>query len=323
MASGEFATGAGVVCDHDIVPAYLDDLAARLCPARPVKVVLDGGNGAGGLICAELLRRLGAEVVELYTEPDGDFPNHHPDPLIEANLADLKAAVLREGAELGLALDGDADRIGVVDEKGRMVYGDEVLAIFARDVLAGSPGATILADVKCTQRLFREIESLGGHPLMSVTGHSVVKARMIETGARLGGELSGHMFFADRYYGFDDAIYAAARTVEIVSKRPGPVSGFLAHWPVAHSTPEIHVPCPEAHKFEVVGRAVDHFSALYDTITVDGVRVVFPDGWGLVRASNTQPLLVLRFEAESEARLAEIRALVEEPVRRWIAEAGA
>ena len=324
MAAGEFSAGNGVVCDLDITPSYLDALAERLKPlppGHPVRVVLDGGNGSGGALCAALLRRMGAEVKELYCDADGSFPNHHPDPLIEANMADLKAAVLREEAACGLALDGDADRVGVVDEKGGMVWGDQVLALFARDVLRDFPGATIIGDVKCTHRLFADIAAHGGSPLMGVTGHSVMKARMIETGAKLAGELSGHMFFADRFFGFDDALYAAARFVELVAHAPHtPVSAMLADWPATHSTPELHIPCPDAIKFEVVAKAQASFRERFDVSEVDGARVTFADGWGLVRASNTQPVLVLRFEAESSERLDQIRRLIEIPLTQWIKE---
>ncbi|MGE4297089.1 MAG: phosphomannomutase/phosphoglucomutase [Desulfovibrionaceae bacterium] len=322
MAAGAFPTGNGVVCDLDIAPSYLDELAARLKPVpagRTVRVVLDGGNGSGGALCEALLRRMGAEVIPLYCDADGSFPNHHPDPLIEANMADLKAAVVREGADCGLALDGDADRVGVVDEKGAMVWGDQVLALFARDMLRDHPGATVIGDVKCTHRLFADIAAHGGAPLMGVTGHSVMKARMIETGAKLAGELSGHMFFADRFFGFDDALYAAARFVELVAHAPHtPVSAMLADWPQTYSTPELHIHCPDAIKFQVVAKAQAYFRERCDTSEVDGVRATFADGWGLIRASNTQPVLVLRFEAESEERLQAIRDLMETPLTQWI-----
>jgi phosphomannomutase/phosphoglucomutase len=321
MAAGRFESGSGVAAHHDIVPAYLDALAARGPLARPVRVVLDGGNGAGGLVCAELLRRVGAEVVEQYTEPDGDFPNHHPDPTVPKYMTDLMARVPAEGAELGIGLDGDADRIGVVDETGAMIYGDKLLAIYARDILARRPGAKVIGEVKCTHLLYKDIEAHGGQAIMSATGHSLIKARMRETGALLAGEMSGHMFFADEYHGFDDALYAAMRIVDIAARAPGrPLSAALADWPATCNTPELRVDCPDALKFRVVARAQEYFRQRFEVIDVDGVRIVLPDGWGLLRASNTQPVLVLRFEAQSPERLAEIRRMVEEPLARWIAE---
>ncbi|WP_461209269.1 phosphomannomutase/phosphoglucomutase [Desulfocurvus sp. DL9XJH121] len=321
MDSGKFATGGGTASHHDIEPSYLDDLAAQVTLPRPVKVVLDGGNGAGGLVCAKLLRRIGAEVIEQYTEPDGSFPNHHPDPVVPKYMQDLIRRVPAEGAELGVGLDGDGDRIGVIDEKGQMIFGDQLLAIYARDILSRHPGATIIGEVKCTHLLYQDIEAHGGEPVMNATGHSLIKARMQETGALLAGEMSGHMFFADRYYGFDDAHYAALRMVDIVARHAGaPVSGMLADWPATYNTPEIRRDCPDAVKFDVVRRAQEFFKKDYDVIDVDGVRIVFPDGWGLLRASNTQPVLVLRFEAESPERLEEIRAVIEEPLALWITE---
>lgn len=321
MLRGGFPNGRGIVSRYDPVPSYIEELSGLVRLARPVKVVLDGGNGAGGLVCAELLRRIGAEVLEQYTEPDGNFPNHHPDPTVPKYMTDLIARVPASGAELGIGLDGDADRIGVVDEKGAMVYGDKLLAIYARDMLTRHPGARVIGEVKCTHLLYKDIEAHGGQAIMSATGHSLIKARMRETGALLAGEMSGHMFFADQYHGFDDALYAALRIVDIVARTPGaPLSTYLDDWPVTCNTPELRVDCPDALKFQVVARALEYFRTRYDVIDVDGVRLVLPDGWGLLRASNTQPVLVLRFEAQSPQRLEEIRRLVEEPLARWIAE---
>lgn len=320
MLAGEFPTGNGILSEHDIVPTYLDELASQFTLPKPVKVVLDGGNGAGGLICAELLKKIGADVIPLYCEPDGAFPNHHPDPVVEKYIGDLKAKVVAEGADLGIGLDGDADRLGVVDEHGRMIYGDKLLAIYARNVLQEHPGATVIGEVKCSHLLYNDIENHGGAPIMGVTGHSMIKAQMLETGALLAGEMSGHMFFADRFYGFDDALYAAARTVEIVAKANAPMSQILNDWPTTFNTPEIRIDCPEHVKFPLVERATQYFREKYDIIDVDGVRIKFPDGWALLRASNTQPVLVLRFEAETAARLEEMRRIVEEPMKRWIEE---
>jgi phosphomannomutase/phosphoglucomutase len=320
LASGGFPSGQGAACAHDITPSYLDTVAPLVRLHRPVKVVLDGGNGAAGLVARDLLRRAGVEVVELFCEPDGRFPNHHPDPIEEKNLDALKAKVLETGAEAGIGLDGDGDRIGVVDEQARVVHGDRLLAIFARSLLAERPGQAIIGDVKCSHLLFRDIERHGGRPIMSNTGHSLIKDRLFKESAALAGELSGHMFFADRYYGFDDAPYAALRLAEILSRSGAPLSAYLDDWPQTFVTPELRVDCPEHAKFAVAEKARAEFSKQYTLEGNDGARLVFPDGWALVRASNTQPALVLRFEAESEPRLAELRRLVEDPLRRWIEE---
>ncbi|MHC1790149.1 phosphomannomutase/phosphoglucomutase [Solidesulfovibrio sp.] len=320
MAAGDFIAGSGIVCEHDIRPSYIEHVAEQMVLPRVVTVVVDGGNGAGGLVCCDVLRQIGARVIPLFCEPDGRFPNHHPDPVIHENVVDLAARVVAEGADFGVGLDGDADRIGVVDATGRLVYGDQLLAIYARAVLATHPGATVIGEVKCSHLLYKDIASHGGEPLMAATGHSLIKSKMRETGATLAGEMSGHMFFADRYYGFDDAIYAAARLAEIVAATTTPLGEMLADWPVTVNTPEIRLDCPDAIKFAVVAKAKAYFAAGYDVIDVDGVRLTFPDGWGLLRASNTQPALVVRFEAETEARLAEIRRLIEEPVAGWINE---
>jgi phosphomannomutase/phosphoglucomutase len=321
MSAGDFVSGEGVVTEHDIRPAYVEELVSQLELKAPVKVVVDGGNGAGGEVTADILKKCGAEVIELYTEPDGSFPNHHPDPIVEKYMTDLIAKVKETGAKAGIGLDGDGDRIGVIDENGNMLYGDQLLAVYARDMLQERPGATVIAEVKCSHLMYQDIEKHGGNPIMWKTGHSLIKAKMKETDAELAGEMSGHMFFADRYYGFDDATYAALRFVEIMSKKPDvPVSQYLADWPETYNTPEIRKDCPDEAKFDVVERAQEHFRKEYDIIDVDGVRITFEDGWGLVRASNTQPVLVLRFEAESEERLAEIREIIEGPLDDWIEE---
>lgn len=319
MAAEDFRSGSGIVCEHDIKPSYVEHLVDQSSLARPITVVVDGGNGAGGLLCAEVLRQAGATVIPLYCEPDGRFPNHHPDPVVLENVVDLAARVVAEGADFGVGLDGDADRLGVVDETGRLMYGDQILALFARAVLANHPGETVIGEVKCSHLLYRDIAAHGGKPLMAPTGHSLIKSRMRETGAILAGEMSGHMFFADRYFGFDDGIYAAMRLAEIVAASPMPLSRMLSDWPPTVNTPEIRMDCPEAIKFLVVEKAKAYFRDGYEMLDVDGVRLTFPDGWGLLRASNTQSVLVLRFEAETPQRLEEIRRLIEEPVRGWIA----
>lgn len=319
-AADDFPAGNGLLGSHDITESYLETLSAQVAPRRPVKVVLDGGNGAAGLVASELLRRAGAEVIELFCEPDGRFPNHHPDPIEEKNLVALKAKVLETGAEAGIGLDGDGDRIGAVDEQARVIHGDRLLAIFARRVLAQNPGAAVIGDVKCSHLLFQDIARHGGRPIMSATGHSLIKDRLLRENAVLAGEMSGHMFFADRYFGFDDAPYAALRLIDILADSDEPLSRMLDDWPRTYVTPELRADCPEHAKFAVAERAREEFAKEYTLEGDDGARLVFPDGWALVRASNTQPALVLRFEAESEARLREIRQLVEEPLARWIAE---
>ncbi|QGY39761.1 phosphomannomutase [Pseudodesulfovibrio cashew] len=322
MRKGEYPSGAGLVSRHDIIPSYKEDLLSRCTLARPVKIVVDGGNGAAGDLTADILEAAGAEVVRLYCEPDGTFPNHHPDPVVEAYVEDLKAKVVEVGADAGVGLDGDGDRIGAVDETGRLMFGDQLLAIYARDLLKGFPGVGVVADVKCSHLLFKDVEDHGGKAEMCITGHSIVKGRMIETGAAIGGEMSGHMFFFHGYHGFDDATYGALKLAEILSKNHKPLSRYLEDWPTTYNTPEIRMDCPEAIKFEVVARAQAYFKERFEVIDMDGARVEFGDGWGLVRASNTQGALVLRFEAESEARLAEIREIMETPVRAWIEELG-
>lgn len=321
MAAGNFPSGKGIVSTHDILPAYVSALTSQTKLSRPIKVVLDGGNGAGGPVTEAVLKGIGAEVIPIFCEPDGNFPNHHPDPVVEKYMTALIGRVKSEGAACGIGLDGDGDRLGVVDETGKLMFGDQLLAIYAREVLSDHPGATVIGEVKCSHLAYKDVAAHGGNPVMGATGHSLIKARMQETGAKLAGEMSGHMFFADRYYGFDDATYAALRFLEVLDRHPEATAGtLLADWPVTFNTPEIRFDCPEHIKFAVVERAQNHFRALYDMIDVDGVRIVFPDGWGLVRASNTQPVLVLRFEAESPERLEEIRAVIETPLRGWIEE---
>ncbi len=311
MDSGNFAEGSGMASFHNIVPYYIEDLLSGIKLKRPVKVVLDGGNGAGGHIALELLRQAGAEVVPLYCDPDGDFPNHHPDPVVEAYMGDLLKAVVDHGAEAGIGLDGDADRIGAVDETGKLMPGDRLLAIYARDMLRKIPGEMVIADVKCSHLLFDDIAKNGGKPLMAKTGHSIMKAKMAETGAGLGGEMSGHIFFADRFYGFDDGLYAALRLIEILSQEEKPLSQMLEDWPETFFTPELRIDCPEKIKFELVDLATTQFKTEYDVIDIDGARIVFADGWALIRASNTQAALTLRFEASTPERLIEIRHIVE------------
>lgn len=274
--------------------------------------MLDSGNGTAGPVAPRILRGLGCEVIDLFSEMDGRFPNHHPDPTVGKNLTALIETVEKTGADLGIGYDGDADRIGVVDDRGRVVFGDLILMLLARAVLAEVPGAVIVGEVKCSHRLFRDIQAHGGRGIMGKAGHSLIKAKMRETGAALGGEMSGHIFFKHRYFGYDDAIYSGCRLLELVANSPRPLSAILDEIPRAVSTPELRIDSSDEKKFEIVRAATAFFKGRgLEVIDIDGARVVFADGWGLVRASNTQPMLVMRFEAESEPRLAEIRALVE------------
>ncbi len=322
VLKGDFARGQGKVTTHDIVTPYQDYVAKNLkLGPRKLKVVIDAGNGTGG-IAVPIFERLGVEVVPLFLEPDGRFPNHHPDPTVEKNLEHLKRKVLETRADAGIAYDGDSDRVGAVDEKGQVLWGDQLMILFARSILAEVPGAAVVAEVKCSFTLYDDIKKRGGRGIMWKAGHSLIKAKMKEEHAELAGEMSGHIFFGHRWLGFDDGIYSSARLVELLTRTTQPLSSLLSDVPKTYSTPELRVDCREEIKFEVVRRAQDFFTRGYQAITVDGVRVVFPDGWGLVRASNTQPILVLRFEATTEARLAEIRKLVEDQVTAIMAGLG-
>jgi phosphomannomutase/phosphoglucomutase len=310
--------------DVDVLTPYIAHIVDNIALGpRRFKVVVDGGNGMGGIACVPILRKLGFEVDALFCEPDGRFPNHHPDPTVPENLAALVTRIRESGAEIGIALDGDADRIGVVDPAGRIVWGDQLLMLFAREILRERPGATFVSEVKCSQVMYDDIAAHGGRAIMWKVGHSLIKTKMKEEKAVLAGEMSGHMFFADRYFGFDDAVYAAARVVELLSRSKEPLSAIIDGLPVVHNTPEIRLDCPDDLKFEVVRRAREHYQALYPVSDVDGARVSFRGGWGLVRASNTGPILVLRCEAESAVRLAEIRADIEGTLARIKATLGA
>ena len=311
VQGGQFARGAGKVTSRDVSAAYVADVVDRVGRiARPIKVVVDAGNGTGGLCGPQILRQIGADVVELYCDVDGHFPNHHPDPTVPAFLTDLTAAVQESGADLGLAWDGDSDRIGAVDPQGRVVWGDQLMMLFAREVLAARPGAPIIFEVKCSQGLVEEIERLGGTPVMYKTGHSLIKAKMKELHAPLAGEMSGHLFFADEYYGYDDALYASARLVRLLAAQDRSLVELIDALPRYYATPETRVECAEEAKFAIVSEMAARFGGEYEVNDIDGIRVLFGDGWGLIRASNTQPVLVLRFEARTPERLDEIQALV-------------
>ncbi len=327
--AGKFEIGSGSVETIEVLDEYCRDIVSRIDLAkdetgipfssRKLKAVIDGGNGMGGVTAVPVYRELGVELIELFTEPDSTFPNHHADPTVEENLQYLIMAVRENKADIGIAFDGDGDRIGVVDENGRIIWGDELMVLFSRSVLAENPSATIIAEVKCSQSLFDDIGSHGGTAIMWKAGHSIIKAKMKETGAILAGEMSGHIFFADRFYGFDDATYSGARVLELLSKSGKKLSELFVDLPKTFSTPEIRVDCPDEIKFEIVREIARLFSRNHEVITIDGARILFDKGWGLVRASNTQAILVLRFEAKTVESLATIRAEVESMVAEVIA----
>lgn len=312
---GAYSSGQGSVTKASIIPEYQDCVQSIFKFKRRLKVVVDSGHGMGGVVAPELIRRLGHEVIELYSNLDPAFPDHHPDPSEPHNLEDVRKKVLETGADFGIAFDGDADRIGVVDEKGGILPGDKILLLCARAILKKKPGATIIGDVKCSQTVYEDIQKRGGNPVMWKTGHSLIKAKMKETHAELAGEMSGHIFFVDRWFGFDDAIYGACRVLEIADEDARPLSQHLADLPELFSTPEIRVDCPDQVKFALVKKAVEHFKKTHRVIDTDGARILFDGGWGLVRASNTQPVLVMRFEAQSEEKLLAIRSLVEKTIQ--------
>ncbi|MEK6300347.1 MAG: phosphomannomutase/phosphoglucomutase [Acidobacteriota bacterium] len=306
-----FATGNGIREERDVVAAYREHIRSNVkFGARRLKVVVDAGNGMGGFIGAPLYRDLGCEVVELFCEPDSRFPNHHPDPTVVENMRFAIDAVREHKADLAIAFDGDADRIGVVDEAGRIIWGDQLMVIFAREILKKHPGSTFIAEVKCSQTLFEDIARHGGNPIMWKVGHSLIKAKMKETHAAMAGEMSGHLFFADRYFGYDDAIYAGARLLEILTNTDQPLSALLSDLPRMISTPELRVDCPDEKKFEVVRLLTEEFKKTHKVIDIDGARILFERGWGLVRASNTQPVIVMRFEADTRASLDDIQQTV-------------
>ncbi len=314
IESQNFIHGQGSVSRREIIPAYRQFLSQNIRLRRKIKVVIDSGNGTAGLVAPGILRDLGCEVIDLYTEVDGRFPNHHPDPTIPEYMGALIAKVKETGAEVGIGYDGDADRIGAVDHLGNIIWGDQLMILFSRQVLRNHPGATIVSEVKCSQNLYDEIARNGGRGIMGRAGHSLLKKQMKEEKALLGGEMSGHIFFADRYFGYDDGIYASCRLIEILSQTEKRIPDLLADIPQTFNTPEIRVDCPDDKKFSIAEKVKEFFRKEYPIVDVDGVRVLFPDGWGLVRASNTQPILVLRFEARTPERLQEIRSLVEKRV---------
>ncbi|MDY0163968.1 phosphomannomutase/phosphoglucomutase [Desulfobotulus sp.] len=320
-ASEDFVPGSqtGAVSSADPLPAYMDFIMKDISLKKPMKVVVDAGNGTGGVVALPLLRALGCEVTPLFCDMDGSFPNHEADPTIAANLQDLIRTVKETGADVGIGYDGDADRIGVVGPDGRIFHGDQLMILFSRDILKTRPGATFISEVKCSQTLYEDIARNGGNPIMWRTGHSLIKQKMKETGAVLAGEMSGHMFFADRYFGYDDAIYATCRLLEILSSTEKTLNDLLADVPETFNTPEIRVDCEDDKKFDLVRAVTAHYKKTHNVIDIDGARVLFEEGWGLVRASNTQPALVLRFEGKSTEARDAIRREMEEKVRTFSA----
>jgi phosphomannomutase/phosphoglucomutase len=324
IENGAYAgDGAGELRQADISIAYGDALFQNVVVREGLKVAVDAGNGVGGLFALPLLKRFGCLVTEIHCEPDGRFPNHFPDPTIPENLRELIRVVLEERADVGIAYDGDADRIGVITDRGEILWGDELLLLFSRFILKKNPGAIVIGEVKCSQKLYDDIARNGGKGIMWKAGHSLIKGKMREEKALLAGEMSGHIFFADRYFGYDDAIYATARLLEILSESGRRLSELMADVPRTVSTPEIRVDCPDRIKFGVVEAVRDHFRKTHDIIAIDGVRITFADGWGLLRASNTQPVLVLRFEAATQERLAAIRGEIEGTLREILESYGA
>ena len=315
IEKGKFVTGKGDVSEMEIVQPYQDYIRKNIHAGKRMRVVIDAGNGTAGVVAGPLLRDLGCEVEELYCEVDGRFPNHFPDPTIPGNLKDLIERVKKTRADVGMGYDGDGDRIGVVDEQGNIIWGDQLMILFSREILKRKKGSAFVAEVKCSQNLFDDIEKHGGKATMWKTGHSLIKEKMKEEKAALGGEMSGHIFFADRYFGYDDAIYASCRLIELLSGKDQKLSQLLNDVPKTFITPEIRVDCPDEIKFKVVEKVKEMLAKDNPIIDVDGVRVKFEDGWGLVRPSNTQPALVLRFEALTEERLQKIRKLVEDRVK--------
>lgn len=306
----------GHIENRDIMPSYLRMLKSKFKFGKKLKIVIDAGNATAGPIAPQLWRDMGMDVIELYCEPDGSFPNHLPDPTIPEFMEDLQKKVLENNADLGIGYDGDSDRVGAVDDKGRLIFADTLLALFSRDILKNKPGAKIIYDVKCSMTLPEEIKKAGGLPIMWKTGHAVLKAKMKDTGAVYAGEMSGHMFFADNFYGFDDGIYASGRLMQILSNTDLKFSDLVDTIPHFPSTPEIRVECADKAKFDVVKKLVEDFKD-FSVVDIDGARVEFGDGWGLVRASNTQPTLVLRFEAKTSQKLKKIIELFKQKLIKY------
>src|SRR6266568_4840963 len=317
IRAGDFERGQGKRTVRSPREDYFTAITERVKVARKLRVVVDAGNGIAGSFAPELLRRLGCEVTELYCESDGTFPNHLPDPEMEENVRDLVAKVVETRADVGIAYDGDADRMGVIDDRGRRHEADLILALLARDLLTRHPGAPVVFDVKCSQALVDDVLAHGGQPVMWKTGHSHLKRKMRDDGILLGGEVSGHMFFGENWYGVDDGILASCKILELIARDPRPVSAHFDGLPHFHSTPELKAPCPDDKKFGVIGELAADFKRRYESIDIDGVRILFPDGWGLVRASNTNPYLTLRFEGKSTAAVDRMKAEVYAALQRY------
>jgi phosphomannomutase/phosphoglucomutase len=315
--SGDFTSAEGRIDHYDIITPYIDFVTGNIRLEGSLRVGIDAGNGTGGPVATAVLERLGCEIHPIYCDMDGTFPNHEPDPTVMENLTDLRNLVLREGLDVGVAYDGDSDRLGVVDHRGEVLFGDKLMIIFAREILSRRSGSVFISEVKCSKTLYDDIEKRGGRAIMWKAGHSLIKAKMKEVDAQLAGEMSGHIFFKDRYFGFDDAIYASCRLLEVLTGTGKTIPELLEGIPATYSTPEIRIECPDEIKFEVVEKAKREFNeSNLKVIDIDGARITFPDGWGLVRASNTQPVLVLRYEAETMDRLSEIRNLIESTIER-------
>ncbi len=302
-----FTGPRGSIKTLDISDAYARMITEKVSLKRKLKIVVDCGNGTASLFAPRIFRELGCEVIELYCESDSGFPNHHPDPINPANMQDLVGEVKRHQADLGIGVDGDGDRLGVVDEEGNLIWGDMLMILFWRDIMPHYPGSKAIVEVKCSQALIDEIERLGGEPIFYKTGHSLIKAKMKEINAIFTGEMSGHMFFADEYYGFDDAIYAGARLLSLLSRSNKSLKEMLGNVPHYYSTPEIRVPSSDEEKFTIVNQVIEHFGPKYPILDVDGARIIFPGGWGLVRASNTGPELIVRCEGNSPDVLENIK----------------
>lgn len=318
--SGQFVEEEGAsVRTYDITPEYEEYVLNNISLQKKLKIVVDAGNGTAGVVAVPIFKKLGCDVIDIYCDVDGNFPNHHPDPTLPEALEDLIQKVAEEKADLGFAYDGDGDRIGVIDNLGQIIWGDKLLIVFARDILSRHPGAAIISEVKASKLLYDEIEKLGGRPIMWKTGHSFIKKKIKEENALLAGEMSGHIFFADRFFGFDDAIYSSARLLELLSHSEKDLSQHFADLPKTYSTPEIRIYASDQVKFTIVDEVKKELAQKYPIIDIDGVRAIYPNGWALVRPSNTQEILVLRFEADTETALQAIRSEVEKTIEDVIA----
>ena len=314
----DYVKGAGIKKEADLITPYIEYLVQNISIDKGIKIGVDAGNGTGAITALPVLKQLGCEIHELFCEPDGAFPNHPADPTVKNNMLELIDLVKTKKLDLGVGYDGDADRIGIVDKTGQLIYGDQLMVIYAREILSRKPGATFISEVKCSLNMYNDIEKHGGRAIMWKTGHSLIKKKMKEEDAALAGEMSGHIFFADQYFGFDDALYATLRLLEILCKEQRSVCELIADLPETYNTPEIRIDCPDENKFKVVEEICNLYKKKAKVIDIDGMRVVYNDGWGLVRASNTQPSLVLRFEATTKNRLDQIKNDIEKSLKKII-----